>query len=416
MSSGNRHRPFLGGMAHFLKDRRGATATIFAIALPLLAGAGALAVNVGVWTVQKRQAQGAADAAAYSAAIADKAGADLAQATIEAKAVTANLGFVDGADGVTIVVNSPPTLGSQAGVAGYWEVFVRQPQSLGLARYFTSATPIATGRAVAGGASGGNGCIIALSPSAANAVHFENNAMLTNASCGIYSNSSSNSAIQCNNNCVIDAAMYTVGQVSWGNKKPNGTMETGQAPAADPYANTEVSLPACTFSTKQGAGSYSGGTRFCGGLDIPNNGTVNFAPGVYYIDTIFDLENGVTINGSGVTLIFNPTGDASFKIEMMNNATWNLIAPTSGPYQGIAIMQKSGAPSAFTFRNNHVFNIQGALYFPTQGVTFRNNFNSNVCTQVVALTVVLAENATMKAVCPGSGIRDVGGSTIALIE
>ncbi|MBA4046840.1 MAG: hypothetical protein C0471_20880, partial [Erythrobacter sp.] len=66
--------PFLRGvtslLASFKHDTNAATAAIFAILLPVIIGFGALAFDVGVWTMRSRQAQGAADQAAYSAAVA----------------------------------------------------------------------------------------------------------------------------------------------------------------------------------------------------------------------------------------------------------------------------------------------------------------------------------------------------------
>ncbi|MBJ7501246.1 MAG: hypothetical protein JHC57_15935, partial [Sphingopyxis sp.] len=86
------------------RDSRGATAAIFAIAMPVLVGMGALAVDVGLWTVQKREAQGAADQAAFSAAIAAQADGDDA-AHLEGRAIAASMGFVDGQDDVTVTTN-----------------------------------------------------------------------------------------------------------------------------------------------------------------------------------------------------------------------------------------------------------------------------------------------------------------------
>jgi hypothetical protein len=82
---------------------------------------------------------------------------------------------------------------------------------------------------------------------------------------------------------------------------------------------------------------------------------------------------------------------------------------------GIAMMSlTSGYP--FRFFNNNIINVQGAFYFPNQALVMNNNLNSALCTQLVALTVEIANNGTMASTCPGSGIKGISGGTVALVE
>lgn len=429
MRTGERPRSPLSTLGRFVRDASAATATIFALALPILAGMTALAVEVGVWTVQKRQAQGAADQAAYSAAIATKDGNATARATADAKAIAAGMGFVDGVNGVVVTVNNPPLSGSMAGDTGYWEVIVQQPQSGGLSSLFLSSPPTAEARAVAGGASGGSACMIGLSTTG-NALSFANNSSITNPSCTVYSNSSSSTAVYCGtSNGVgapdIYAKTYVVGNAASNcDFHPTRTslLFTGQPAIADPYAGVTVTPPACTTNTLvTNGGSFSPG-RYCQGFSLaasaPNK-VLNFAAGVYYIDRNFSFAGGntFTINGTGVTFIFRPdTSISTFNFNMANNMIFNLTAPTTGAYKGIVMMGKTNVPLSPLFANNNIMHIQGAIYFPQSNVTLRNNFDSTLCTQVVALTITLENNATMNHNCPGSGIATIGGSTMALIE
>jgi Flp pilus assembly protein TadG len=55
-------------VTRILQDKRGASATIVAIALPALIGFGALGAETGAWYAIKLRNQSAADAAAISAA------------------------------------------------------------------------------------------------------------------------------------------------------------------------------------------------------------------------------------------------------------------------------------------------------------------------------------------------------------
>lgn len=402
--------------SRFLADASGATAAVFALALPVLIGVGALAIDVGVWSIKSRQAQGVADQAAYSAAVADSVGSD---GTTEGQAIAAGLGYVNGTDGVTVTVSNPPTSGAYAGSTTYWQVTIQQPQALGLAAYFISTTPNVVARAVAGVNSGGS-CFIALSPTAANAIRFQENAEMLNPRCGLYANSSADNSIRCDPNCIISGSLYTVGEVDWKKGSPPGPVSEGQEPFADPYADVPKTIPSgmpCKPLVTTG-GNYLPG-RYCDGFSLPNNvsgvqQTLNLAPGVYYIEKQFLLTNNYTINGTGgVTLVFSVPRARDFNIG--NNNIFEITAPTSGPYGGIAMMSVAGTYPV-TFENNTNAQIQGALYFPNQPLVMKNNLDNTRCTQLVALTIELLQNATTQNNCPGSGIRGIDGGKIALVE
>lgn len=399
------------------RDSRGATAAIFAIAMPLLVGMGALAVDVGIWNVQKRQAQGAADQAAYSAAASSKSGNNATNATTDARAITAGMGFVHNANGVTVTVNSPPTSGQFSGQTGYWEVIITEPQATWLAGYFLGGGPTVTARAVAGGAAGGSACIIGLNSAAGvNAVTMDNNNIISNAGCSIYSNSN----FSVDNNSAITGIAYAHGTFTGKVDKasvPNKV--TGSDIVADPYS--DVTLPStCSGTTSVTVGPSNPSTTtnlsagsFCNGFNVTQtNHTLSLASGTYVIGKNFTLGNGVKITSAGpVTLIFMP----NTSISIGNNAEFHFDAPTSGPYAGIAMAGRN-LTTNFVSWNNATFDIQGAIYFPNQTLEIKNNFVSTKCTQIVASIVQVKNNAGMASTCPGSGIRSPGGSTIALLE
>lgn len=407
MRSGNDSRRLTPTANRMIFDQRGATAAIFAISLPVLVGMGALAVDVGLWSVQKRHAQGAADQAAYSAAIAGTATSDDA-AILEANAVSASMGLVNGQAGVVVTTTKLATFDGASG--DFWEVVVEQPQPMWFAALFIDAAPTARARAVAGTASGGAACIIGLATTGIS-VDVGNNSV-TNGGCSVYANS----ILTMKNNSAINGAAFVAGSIDKQNPSQItiGNEVVGVAPTPDPYADAP-NPPPCTNSTKiTEGGDYAAG-QYCGGIDIKNNAnantkTVNLAPGVHYFGTTFNLENNITVNGTGVTIVIMP--GANFSIN--NNVTFNITAPTSGPYAGIAIMGRNLSTSSLAW-NNGTFNIQGALYFPNQELSIKNNFNAAQCTQLVALRVSINNNANMYDECPGSGIRDVGSGKVQLL-
>src|SRR4051794_24023089 len=84
-----------------LADERGAISVIMGVLLIPLVGALAIGFEVSNWYMTTRDMQNAADAAAMAAATNAKSNYD-----IEAKAVAARYGFVDGAKTVTVVASN----------------------------------------------------------------------------------------------------------------------------------------------------------------------------------------------------------------------------------------------------------------------------------------------------------------------
>lgn len=409
-------------LLRFAGDRRGTTAMLTALLAPVLIGSVGLAVDVGYWQMAQRSIQGAADQAAFSAATAALAGAN---ATTEGKIVAGSMGFVDGQNRVTVAVNNPPTQGSNIGNSSAWEVIIRQPQQLYVAGLFLSSAPTVTGRAVASAST--NACILGLDPTAPDTVLFDNNGQMLNPNCIVYSDSSSASALDCNNNCTIASPTYAVGgHLAYNNGRLSGSPNVTGAPhMADPYANVLAGTPGpCTRLTTVTGGSISPG-HYCGGIMVSGS-TLTMASGVYYIDTQFGIQDGATLNANppgGVTIIINGTycigyGDCQAGHGIGNNSTLNITAQTTGPYAGIAIFGPRNSTPAVTqeFSDNSHNNIQGAVYFPSQTVQFDNNstFNSSLCTQIVADKVHIENNANPSTNCAGTGVAST--ATAKMVE
>ena len=166
----------------------GAIAIQMAIILVAMLGMAALATDIGFALYKHRQMQAAADAAAYSAAIAKSTGHPAAFRT-EAYAVAGQVGFVNGANGVSITVNnppvSPPASATDAANASAVQVIIRQPQSLPLVSLLYSGAFNLAAQAVATAGSSGSGCALQLSPSANPGVSIGNGATVTLKSCGM---------------------------------------------------------------------------------------------------------------------------------------------------------------------------------------------------------------------------------------
>src|SRR5262245_6642814 len=84
------------GSADFVRDRRGNIAILSALILPVLLGSLALGFEGAYWYQQQRSAQNAADSAAMAAATKGTPSSN-----VEAQAVAAQYGFVDGQSGAS---------------------------------------------------------------------------------------------------------------------------------------------------------------------------------------------------------------------------------------------------------------------------------------------------------------------------
>jgi hypothetical protein len=413
------------------RDRRGSYSVMTALALPVLVGFTGLGTEAGLWFYTHQAMQGAADGAAFSAAVAHSRGS--ASFRNDATAVAARYGFNDGSGGTLVTVNRPPLSGASIGNTDAVEVIIRQPQQRLFSSVLASGPLAISARAVASATAPRVACILGLDPSAANTLQILNNAVLPDPNCGAASNSTAANGFVVSNNAVAHAAVSSSGGlVTDINSQLLGSPNLTYAPPIpDPYASADAGTPpACT--TQNGTGTnngtrtlrpdvYVGGVgmaHFCGGLNFNNNFQVTLEPGVYFIDTQLQIRNNAILNGTGVTLVIN----GNYAINLGNNAIINLAAPTSGPTSGLIFFgSRTGTPTVTqTFSNNTVFNLTGAVYFPNQIVNFENNGTTaptGGCTQVIGRVVRVSNNVSLRANCEGAGTTAMNfAGAAALLE
>jgi Putative Flp pilus-assembly TadE/G-like len=352
------------------QSRQGAVAIQMGLIIASLIGMGALASEIGLVTYKHRQMQSAADAAALGAAIARSNSADF---SLQAKALTAAVGFVDGTSGVTVTVNNPPASGNFAGQAGYVEVIITQPQTLSIVGAVNSLTGSANptglftlGVQAVAGTGLANICMLALSTTGP-AFQLNGNVTVGNPSCGIAANSASNPSTDIKGGSAIIQGQFSSNgpQNTNGNNAsfPNATPKTG-VPTTDPYiANGENAwvlaqatsplAPASNCKSPNfSSGSKSGGATYCN----VTGGTLS--SGIYYVNSVNSISGSVTITNATVVVF----GSANF-----GNSTVTITAPTKTTANG-----ESGlglvSPNAITvsFGGNGSLNLQGAIYLPNQ--------------------------------------------------
>ena len=189
----------------------GQTFVLVSIALVVLIGVAALAVDVGdLWTT-RRLMQSAADAGAVAGADEIALGGNSSAITAAAKDATSHNGFTDGAaragtsNTVTVAVHNPPTSGPFATNSNAVEVDVSQSQPT----YFMKvlgwqAVPVST-TAIAV-TTGSGSCIYSLDPHVSGAITVGGTASVSS-SCGLYNNSDSSSALIVSGGSTITAPL-----------------------------------------------------------------------------------------------------------------------------------------------------------------------------------------------------------------
>src|SRR5579864_7749596 len=232
------------GLRNLCNDQRGSIAVMTGLCATALVGFAALAVDVASWQVAQRSMQGAADTAAYSAAIAYNNSGGTTYIT-QAKGIAAAQGYVDGQNGATVTVNQPPASGGYTSSSTAIEVIIKQPQPRFLAGLFLSSKPTVSARSVATMSS--PACILALDPTASAALNLSGGATFNSPNCDMAANSTSASAINMSGSSTVTTpCLVAVGGVQTTSgltlTKCSGAI-TGAAATADPYASVPAPTP-----------------------------------------------------------------------------------------------------------------------------------------------------------------------------
>jgi len=376
-----------------LRDARrddGNVLTIFALALPVVLGAAAFGVETTFEYISQTRLQVAADAAAYAAALDNRAGQPLDSISAGAKTVATSNGWVS-SKGV-IQVATPPTTGPNQTPTAV-EVVLTQ----NVPRFFTavfSPKPLTIrARAVAIYRTAADACILALNKTAGQSVNVQGNTQVKLVGCDIMSNSIASNAVNIQGSSTISSeCVVSAGGVA----NSGGLTLTGadcpsaitQAPRAhDPFDTLPAPSPGPTRNVPNGPnknGMTLSPGNYTNGMDL--NGNVTLAPGTYYVSGgNFDVNANASVTGTGVT-IYLQSGST---VTVNGTAHVDLSAPLSGTYSGILFFGDRNATGGNNkFNGDGSSQLTGDLYFPTQAVNYQGNFSGqDGCMQIVADTV-----------------------------
>ncbi|ESY66466.1 MULTISPECIES: pilus assembly protein TadG-related protein [Mesorhizobium] len=385
-------------------------ATIFALTLPIVVGAAGFGVETSYWYYNSLRLQATADAAAYAGALEQISGSDKPTVVAAATQSAATNGLGSG----TIVVNTPPVSGPNTAKKAV-EVIVGQNLDRIFTSIFTQDKVPEHARAVALITDASSACMLALDPSASQAVLFSGNTTVKVVGCSVMSNSIASDAIKLQGSAGLQAdCLITAGGVSLSNPVTTvcAAPITQALPAADPYAG--LPAPAASNPCQNANKTTLGPGTYCNGLSL--SGNVTLQPGVYVIQGgDFKVNANANISGDGVTIYLA----GASRVSMNGNATVTLSAPTSGTYSGVLMYgDRTGTGGQSTFNGTASSLLTGSLYFPKQQVNYLGNFSGkNGCTRVVADLIQWSGNSTINQNCKSLGIDNIPAApSVALVE
>jgi Flp pilus assembly protein TadG len=426
-----------GWAGRLRRDRRGAVAPLMALALPAVFGAAALAVDAGFYYVEQQRLQVAADAAAYGAALL------LPNQPSTSELQSAALQAAQDASGSSVIgtLATPVTVSTSGSTV---TVTLTSKADGFLAAALSLAAPTLTATATAGTKPGAP-CVLALNPSAPNAIEVDNMGAITASGCGIFSNSSasvsgqnSGGAIYLNSGTISAPSVGAVGSVNESNSGSNTLSPSdptnNAAPQQDPYSGKSPPSPgSCSYPSgtsftawKSTPYQFAGGTVFCGNTTIGGNGSSDeFAPGIYYVvNGSLTFNNATITQAAGVTFVLTGSSPGAFTWTNYSNTPTQMSAPTSGPTAGMLVWQTCGSGGSPTslindpFAGGSTLQVSGNIYMPCGALNLSNNAHLNAAPgadmSVIADTINVVGSAGIDAASGGSS--GSGASKVVLMQ
>jgi Flp pilus assembly protein TadG len=410
-------------------DERGSVATIMGFLLIPLVGALGLGFEVSNWYMTTRNMQNAADSAVIAAAT--NAGANY---DVEAKAVAAAYGFVNGINNVTVGVANNATCPDDGTstcysvtISGFVPLLLSQVVGF---RGDTNANGVLEKKLSSASVAKASTqlCILALAQSGAPQGIRTNGAPTADLSgCNVMSNTGA----QCNGSN-LNAGIG----LAHGTSSGCGVKQVSNVPVRqDPFEFLKSNIPANPCGTNptqetlahgnnpatttvvanqlQGTLNLTTGNNIrCGDVVLYNDVTVTTPPG----GAVLVIENGrldlnghafLTASGAGVTVVFsgdNTAGVFHAPFDSTNSTTSKLdiAAPTSGPWSGVAIYQDprlnfGSGLDVSAAGNSPIWDITGLVYMPHASITLKGAIDKSIsghkCFSLVADNVTLSGNA-----------------------
>jgi PKD repeat protein len=115
-----------------------------------------------------------------------------------------------------------------------------------------------------------------------------------------------------------------------------------------------------------------------GGIEITGHGAVTLLPGIYYLNGGgFRVSGKGSVTGDDV-LIVNAPGGPEDTIDISGQGAVTLTALSSGPYQGVVILQDPASADPLHFTGQGAVTLTGVVYVPDAPVSITGNANVTI--------------------------------------
>ena len=271
-------------------------------------------------------------------------------------------------------------------------------------------------------------CVLALSPTANDALFAAGSASTRFDNCIVASNSKSSSSVHMKGatfraDCIYSAGGY---KVTGGSNAITLTDCDGPVTGMDPFPDPYVDVPVPTGASACVDGSsiqnttvtptltHSSGSKYIRFCSLNVSGTVVFKPGIYIIDGTFSNTGNSTITGEDVTFVIGGN------VTLNGNVTMKLSAPKTGPYAGMLFFGDRDPQLEkvqITGNANSIYT--GAIYFPTGNLVYTgSSAQVGGCTQIVANTIEFTGNSNLHSTCGDAGTKEIVavGAFVRILE
>jgi Flp pilus assembly protein TadG len=347
-----------------------------------------LVLDGGLLYLTRRQAQNAADAAAWAGAYSLAAGSR--EQAVNSAFYYANLnGFNNDGTHNRVTVSHPPDAGAYAGNPNFLRVTiaVTRPTYLIHLVYRGAATVSASATAGFTRTPSQRREVLVLDPSACNAASLSGSVLLEILEGGLMVNSSCSQALYVGGVSRLSASDYvhvTGGSYVAPSAQVTPQPVTGVPPSPDPLAglpppNLDL-MPIRhgspwdpeILSIVHGTVTLEPGVYY-GGISIAGDARVTLLPGLYaVVGGGFIVGGAARVKGEGVCIYngVNPYArrrDEAFgNVVVTNSGVLSLTPPTTGPYAGLIVFQDRANPLDMSILGNaRLYAPSGTIYLPS---------------------------------------------------
>ncbi|MBI9047150.1 MAG: hypothetical protein JEZ06_21870 [Anaerolineaceae bacterium] len=399
----------------------GQVLVILVIAAAALLAFTGLAIDGSLLMAEKRQSQNVADISAIAAARAICLGEDV-NAAIQTIALN-NYGSIDFMD--QIAIHQPPISGPYTGNSEYVEVVIDTQIEAGLISSVYQNPLETTSRAVAhcippapSGAVGNGNALIALNPTAKDAIKNNGNPQVFVNNGGIFVNSNHSQAFYIGGSNAAIVSADTINIVGGYKKQNNPTLipnppNTGAAPITDPLIDID---PPAGQTGSCATVQVSGGTpaidpgRYCS-IKVSGQAGLTLNPGTYYLGGDIHMAGQGTLTANNVNIImqsgsFMVTGQGDFNateffiylkngdLDLTGQGAFTVTPPSSGSYAGMAVYMDRSNAADVDIVGNGASLVSGTFYVPAADVDILGNGQS-MTAQFIGDTFTISGNGAL---------------------